>query len=312
MDTGRMFTENWPYKVAAIVLSVLLWLSVSAGVDRAEQSVPTRLEVALRDTTWSLREVRPPDVMTTFGGTRGDVFATMFEQPTIRKFVDEVTDPVMQLQLSVNEVLYDPSLGVEPTSVDPVTVTIFLEERKGKMVPVVGRTDATPSAGSIIVEMDVEPDSVYLSGPTSFVDAMNEVPTEILVAGEVSQSVTRQLAIALPPDLTGLEVRPVNVLGSVEVDSMRTRRFQRVVQADGPFADGLTFDPPTITVSVSGASSTVDALQASDLQVLVTPTARVTGPTSLQVQVRLPADATATTSHTPDRVQVTPATPSSN
>jgi len=35
MDFKSAFTKNWPYKLAAIVLSVLLWLSVSAEAEIA-------------------------------------------------------------------------------------------------------------------------------------------------------------------------------------------------------------------------------------------------------------------------------------
>lgn len=311
MDVGQMFTENWPYKVAAIILSVLLWLSVSAGGERREQTVPTRLELQINDSTWSLREA-PSQVMTTFRGSGGGLFAPLFEQPTIRKVIDHVTDPVMQIPLSPSDVIYDRSLGVEPTAVEPTSVIIHLEERFGKWVAVSGRTDARAAPGTMVVEIQVAPDSAWLQGPASFVNSITGVTTELLEVGTISQSVSRQLAVALPPDLTGLEITPSTVLGSVHVDSVRTRRFQRTVTAIGPFAAGVQIDPPTVTVEVTGAAATIDALDARDLRVIVELDASLDEGGSRRVRVDLPADVTATIGIEPERVLVTPASRSTS
>ncbi|MXW55901.1 MAG: hypothetical protein F4Z59_04225, partial [Gemmatimonadales bacterium] len=104
MDFKSAFTKNWPYKVAAIVLSVLLWLSVSADAEIAEQPVSTLLEIQVSDSAWSLREVRPAEITTTFRGRRNQMFAARFERPVIRKVLDQVEDTVVQVPLSASEV----------------------------------------------------------------------------------------------------------------------------------------------------------------------------------------------------------------
>ncbi len=235
------------------------------------------------------------------------MFSPVFGQPIIRKDIDQVTDTVMQITLSPSEVIYDRSPGVTATAVEPASVTIHLEERLGKWVTVRGQTDARAEPGTMVLDVQVAPDSAWLQGPASFVDSITEVTTEMLEVGAVSQGVSRQLAIALPPDLTGLDVTPATVLASVEVDSIRTRRFQRAVTAVGSFADGVQLNPPTITVEVSGAAATVDALQATDLRVTVELTGPVSDGRSHEVRVELPADVIATVEFQPRRVTAAPA-----
>lgn len=269
MDFKSAFTNNWPYKAAAIVLSVLLWFSVSADTEITEHAVPTLLEIQVSDSAWSLREVRPAEITTTFRVDRNRIFSARFEEPVIRKVIDQVEDTVVQVPLSTSEVIYSRELGVTPAGVSPGAVTVYLEERVGKRVAVSGRTDATAAAGVLVVGMQVAPDSVWLQGPASFVNEISEVTTATLEVGAVSSRVTRQLEIALPPDLAGLSVEPATVIATVDVDSLRTRLFASEVITTGPRALMAAVDPPTITVAITGPAAIVNGLDPRDVRVTV-------------------------------------------
>lgn len=304
MDFKSAFTKNWPYKVAAVVLSVLLWLSVSADAEVAEQPVSTLLEIQVSDSAWSLREVRPAEITTTFRGGRNQVFAALSAEPVIRKVIDQVEDTVVQVPLSTSEVIYNRQLGVAPVGVSPSVVTVYLEERVGKRVAVAGRTDATAAPGVLVVGMQVAPDSVWLQGPASFVNEISEVTTATLQVGAVSTRVTRQLEIALPPDLAGLSVEPATVIATVEVDSLRTRLFTSEVITTGPRALMAAVDPPTVTVVVTGPAGIVDGLDPADVRVTVEIPNSFEASGSYPVQAALPDDVagTVTIDLVPERV----------
>ena len=305
MDFKGWVTRNRPYKVAAIALSILLWLSVSADTELAEQAAPTQLEIQVSDSAWSLREVLPPEITTTFRGGRNQVFATQFEENLIRKVVGQVEDSVMELPLSASEVIYNRELGVEPVAVSPAVVSLRLEARVRKRVAVSGRTDARAAPGAFVVGMATAPDSVWLQGPASYVEQMSEVTTELLEVGAVSSRVNQQLAITLPPDLAGLSVEPATVIGTVDVDSLLTRRFETPVSATRDVA--LT--PAAVVASVSGPAAVVQALDPAD--VVVTVDIPVDGGGSFPVQVQLPAGVAATVTVDLDPERVTAAPPPS-
>ena len=294
MDFKSVFTSNWPYKLAAVVLSVLLWLTVSADAEIAEQPVPTLLEIQVSDSAWSLREVRPAEITTTFRGGRNQVFAARFEEPVIRKVIDQVEDTVVQVPLSTSEVIYNRQLGVAPVGVSPQAVSVYLEERVSKRVAVAGRTDATAAPGVLVVGMQVAPDSVWLQGPASFVNQISEVTTATLEVGAVATRVTRQLEIALPPDLTGLSVEPATVIATVEVDSLRTRLFASEVITTGPRALMAAVDPPTVTVVLTGPAAIVDGLDPADVRVTVEIPNSFEASGSYAVLATLPEDVTGT------------------
>lgn len=303
MDIQGLFTRRWPYKLAAVVLSILLWLSVSEA-ELAEQAVPTRLEIQVSDSAWSLSEVRPSDITTTFRGQRDQVFAALFEENVIRKVIaeGEVEDSILELPLSASEVIYNPELGVEPVEVSPSVVTIRLEERMRKRVAVTGRTDARAAPGAFVVGISTAPDSVWLQGPASFVVGVSEVTTELLAVGAVSSRVTQQLGIALPPDLAGVSVEPPDVIATVEVDSLLTRSFETPVTVRGTVPGGgpgggagdVTFTPPVVVASVSGPAGVVGVLDPADIVLTVEIPEFFDGEGTLPVRFRLPPEVAAT------------------
>ena len=303
MNFQGLLTRNWPFKAAAVVLSILLWLRVSADTELAEQAVPTQLEIQVNDSAWSLREA-PPEITTTFRGARNQVFASRFEENLIRKVIDEVQDSLVTVELTPSEVIYNRQLGVEPVAVSPGEFVLRLEERVTKRVAVAGRTDARAAAGAFVAGIVTAPDSVRLQGPASFVDQITEVTTELLEVGAVSSRVTQQLAIVLPPEVAGLSVDPATVIATVEVDSLLTREFEAPVTATGGGAGAVALDPPTVAVFVSGPAAVVGGLDAADIRATIEIPADFEGAGSFPVEAGLPdaAAATVTLDVAPERV----------
>jgi len=308
MDFGRI-AENWPYKIAAIVLSVLLWLSVSADKERTDQQVETALEFLVTDSAWSIVDA-PTQVFTTFQGRGGDILA-LFNQPQIRKVIDVVDDTLMNIPLSPSDVFYNRSLNVRATAVTPSEVSVRFERRSGKTVSVRAVSDARASPGFVIRGHEVKPESVWVHGPESFVRSISELSTDQLEVGSVDQQVDRQLAIIIPPGLDGLEVTPASVLVSVRVDSLRTRRFRVAIVPTGAYAAATIISPPSVEVDVTGAASLIDALSPSDLRVTLEISRPVTGARTEEINVELPAGVPATTTIIPPRVTIAPAASSS-
>lgn len=308
MDFG-LLAKNWPYKVAAIVLSVLLWLSVSADKERTDQQVATTLDFQVTDSAWSLLEA-PTQVFTTFQGRSGDILA-LLNQPQIRKVIATVDDSVMNIALSPSDVLFNRSLAVRATSVTPNQVTVRFERRSEKMVSVRAVTDAEASDGFAIRAYEVSPESVLVQGPASYLRTISELSTRQLEVGSVDHQIDRQLVVALPPGSRGLRVTPTSVLVSVHVDSLRTRRFQVPVVAGGVYAGSSVIDPPSVAVDVTGPARLIDALSPSDVLVTLEIAEPVLTVRSQQLQVRLPADVEANATLLTPRVTVSPGASSS-
>lgn len=300
MSFRSAILDKWPYKLAAVVLSILLWLNVTADQQRQDQPMRTRVEFEVPDTTWSLREA-PNEVRTVFQGRQGDLIAMV--EPVLRKVIDPITDSVMEVELAVEDVSFDRSLSVRPTAVVPQRVAVHLERRVDRRVPVVARVGARAAEGFVVSRTVVQPDSVTLYGPGSVLDGMLHVETSPLQLGELRVSTSRQADVVLPQDLASVEVSPNTVLVSIEVDSLIARRLQVPVHAVGQGADAVSLEPSRVWVTVTGAASAVGTLTAADLvatvQVDVVPAEERT----FEVAVQLPAGLSATRSVEPPRVR---------
>ncbi len=303
-DVWRFVSHKWPYKLAALSLSILLWLAVSADSDIADQPVLTTLEIGVNDPSWSLVEVQPPQVRTIFRGERRELLTPLFGQPEIRKVLDQVTDSVMQVELLPVEVSYNRTLNLEAVAIDPPFVTVRLEERVRRRVPVAGRTDARAVQGVFVVGMQVAPDSVWIDGPASLVNNVMFVQTEELQVGRVAQSVSAQLAIELDFEGRELEVDPPTVFGTVHVDSLVVREFEPTVQSTGFGSANVILDPPSVTVIVTGPSSVITTVMPAAIGARVDVPEGSEDELMVPVQVVAPGNLAMTYQVQPARVRV--------
>ena len=304
MNFQSLLMEKWPYKVAAIVLSVLLWLNVTADQPTQDESIATRIEFDLRDSAWAIGEA-PDEVMTIFQGRSGDIIA-LFNAPVIRPVIENVEDSVVEVLLDVDDVEYDRSLNVLATAVLPPRIFVHLQTRRVVTLPVMPITGARAAPGFAIARVVVRPDSVRLNGPASAVDPVLAIATERLEMGELTAGVTRLVDLQRPPGPPSLTVSPSQVSVTVEIDSLIVRRFQVTVAVAGSAASTVAVDPSVVVVEVSGAARTVATLLPTDLEVSVRLDHAPAGPEQVDVQIRLPAGMTATAVAVPSSVSVTP------
>lgn len=305
MSLRAAILENWPYKAAAVTLSVLLWFNVTADQERSDQSVATRLEFVVSDTLWTLREA-PTQVTTTFQGRRGDIIA-LFGQPIIHKAIDGVPDSLMEIELSPADVMYDRTLNVRPTAVSPSRVTLRFERREERTVAVVPITSIVLAEGFVRDRLLVEPESVTVRGGASALQAVGTLQTERLVIDAADTTVTRQLDIQIPAELEGVQVDPPWVLVTVEIDSLVERALVVAVRAIGAGARGVVLSPDSVEVRVRGARHIVAALTPADVRATVRIDDDLAERQTYRIALDLPPGLAATATAFPPRVTAGPA-----
>ncbi len=301
MDWRAAFLTNWPFKLSALMLSLLLWFNVSAEEQRQDQPVRTRLEIDVADSGWVAVEV-PDEVTAIFAGRSGDMFA-LFNQPVVRKVIESVEDSVMSLRLSPSDVAYDRSLSVRPIAVSPSEVELRFEPLVTRRVPVTIDLSATTVEGFVTYAPIVQPESVTVRGAQSEVNGISHLDTPVRL-GSVQRASTRQVPVPLPAGLSTVTVEPAQVLVTVEVDAVIERRLAVRVEPQGPGAMGMRVTPATVMAVLRGGRTQVERLSASDVQAVVVVAGASQARRSLPVAIRLPAGLTVTASSDPPRVQV--------
>lgn len=269
MNWRRIFLGNIGFKLAALVVVAMLWVSVTAD-ERQSQPVPTEVSVEVRDSTWVLVEA-PREVSTTFQGPNRALLGLLMERPVLRVPIDSVTDERMQVPVSVDRVEYDRDLSVAPSYVTPSTIDLRFERRRSARLPVVASVDPVPAAGYTVVQpIRVQPESVTVRGPASWVESRTRIPTRSVRLEGLTNTVVRDIPLDLP-DRRGVEAEPSTVLVTITLDSLVVRDLRIPIRLAGGGADRARIEPDSATISLRGVAAGVDSVAArlEELSVVV-------------------------------------------
>ena len=302
MDWRAALVENWPYKIAALVLAVLLWLNVSAEQGE-EFGLPTAVQVEVRDTAWVAVEVSPNRVTTTFRGQRG---LFQLQDPVIRHVIDSVSGPAMEIELSPRMVRgFDREMNLSAVSVRPQTVEVRLEPRVTRRLPVEPRLEMSGGSGyAVLRPVLLQPDSVTVRGPESEVTSLSGFPTEQASLEDLRRTVTRELQLQPPAGLENLRWEPVTILATVEVDSLVERSLRRPLAIRGAAAAGAEVTPDSVTVRLRGPSSRVRQLEPTGVSAHVRVDSLPGGDDTLPVRVEVARGEQVTAVAEPARARV--------
>lgn len=274
MNWRDLLFDNLGFKLAALVVVAMLWVSVTAD-ERQAQPVPTMLSVEVRDTAWILVE-SPGEVSTTFTGRNRALLGLLMERPLATLEVDSVTGERMRVAIAVDRVQYDRDLGVVPSFITPPAVDLRFERRRSVRVPVVADVEAVAAPGFTVVgPITVEPESVTVHGPASWIDGLTRLSTRAVRLDDLSNSLIRDIPLDVPSAVPGVDVQPSAVLVTVTLDSLVVRELRVPVRPVGAGAESARVDPDSVTVTLRGVAAAVEELasgvDAVDVEVATPP-----------------------------------------
>jgi YbbR domain-containing protein len=160
--------------------------------------------------------------------------------------------------------LHEVPVKVEPASslvrilqTSPSVLTLRLDRRMEKVVPVVATIYGDPALGYEMGHPVVDPSHVTVSGPASLVDQVVEVTAEVILRGE-KETVERTVS-PTPTDevgnvVSGVELDQVSVRVTVPIEQrvgFRELAIKAVTEgtpAPGYWISSISVDPSTITV----------------------------------------------------------------
>ncbi len=297
--------SNWGYKLAALVVVSLLWLTLSAD-ERQSQPVRTLVSVEVLDSAWVLVD-SPEEVSTTFQGRNRDLLGLLVNEPGISIVIDSVTEETMSVELDEARVNYDRELDVRPTAVVPRALTLRFEKRVERRVPVVAEIDVVPATGFMVLRpILVSPDSATVRGPASEVDRITRVSTRRIGLEDIANTVMRDLPIELPAGVRSVTVDPSSALVTIEVDSLVILRKWLPVRVTGPGSRGARVTPDSVEAVIRGAATAVrmqrEALEYATVEISGSPD----GPTRVPVGTMFPDSGFVSVRFSPPEVTVQP------
>ena len=200
------FSQGFVYKLAAILMAFVLWLTLRAE-SPVDADVPIQLELIL-DSSLTLVGQRPQLTAYVVGSSRS-VNRLAFDPPIIRRSFGPATPDSVQIELSNDDVMIPSGVSATVRNVQPRHITLYFASRVSRSVPVI--SNVTIRAGNgvrFIGPMRVSPDSVTVSGIRRSVMSLEGIPTV-----DTTVLVTSADPVLIPLDTaaTVLHVTPAHV-----------------------------------------------------------------------------------------------------
>jgi YbbR domain-containing protein len=297
--------ENTGLKILALLITSVLWLSVASRpvTEKTLRGVPIELSIppqGLMPTKWDTTSASvtlrgPRDALDTIQSgdlaLRGDLSGV---EPGVR--VIPVKLERTRLPANVDEV-----------SIDPYSVRVTIEHQVTKEVLVKPRFDGDPFHGYELVNWQVNPPTIQVSGAASQVRDIVNVSTETVSLAGKSASFVEYVAIDIGSTSVNIE-GDNNRRVQLTVDIGETSK-ERVIDKVPVSVVGSSTERPSpafVSVKVIGPASSVDLLTTSDLSATVQYRRGVRREAALKPEVRLADDSgkVRVISVTPDSIRL--------
>lgn len=260
-------TRNWPIKLAALLLALLLYVGV-AGQQPVTQSFRVPLRVVLPPGRTLVSAPAAVQVTVVGRGTEMLKLRNLGGALTLT-VPDTLSTERWDVTLDASDVALPKGADVTIADIRPKSVTVQLDPVLGVTVPVAPRFAVTPDSGYALAGgISFAPTVVRVVGPAAAVahlDSVHTVPTQITgLHGAFQRAVPIDTA---PLGLARVEPKEIVVSGDVAAVAQRVFGAVPVESGAGGLA-GFTAEPPRVSVQVNGAESRLAALTRDSIRVI--------------------------------------------
>jgi len=257
-----VFRSDLFLKFISLAFAILLWFLVG-GEEMVQVTISVPLEITNVPSELVIANDVPPALAVKVYGPRSLINNTTKQR--ISKVIDLRGAHAGRVTIDITPSRLSLPAGVTAMKIDPASITIVLERRLTRVVPVKAVLTGEVENDYELDKVIVEPAQVRISGPESEVAGIRELETYPIELGRATKSFSREIGI----NLHGLHIT-VDGDGIVKVNVVvrpveGTMRFQHVrVTADS--RDGrLSWWPAEITVILEGPKPLLKSITSQDI-----------------------------------------------
>lgn len=264
----RSFAENLGFKVASILVALLLWGFVQ-GQRVVEAS--TRVEIVYRGLSEDLAfSTRPPTrARLTVTGRQSVAREVSRNNLTLLVDLSEAEVGVHTWEFRPEDVAALPD-GLDVLRLVPNSVQLQVEKKLTRTLPLQAAELGRPAKGYKVVAIELEPEKVEVRGPASALDQVSALVTEGIPLEGLAESARLPVSLSLPARLE-LADGGQEIIAHVAIEAVTGEKtlgdVPVVVRHMG--TGSWQSRTGTVAVTVEGPVSELEALDASALTVLV-------------------------------------------
>ena len=193
----KIFLEDWLTKLLALGITLALWVGVTGLSEVGSGRYKVALDLRFADNVEATNELIDQVEIRLTGDKRR---LEQIDERSLRVFVDLTSAAVgNHTENLAPDTVTIPGLpyGVRLDDINPKRIVVRLEAIEERDVPVRVETQGAVKNGSEIYSEGVQPATVRIRGPVSYVRGLASVPTEkIDIAGRDADFTARQVRIA--------------------------------------------------------------------------------------------------------------------
>jgi len=257
---ARKVVHNWLLKLGSIAFAIGLWGFVNLGAREADRSIIVPLEFRNLPPKLMITSPIPESVDVRLRGPR-TILGTIDEhRQQIAIELGNVATGHTSFKIDAD--MLNLPRGVTVTRLSPVQVTLEVERIIERMLPVVTNLTAVVPAGYRVVESEIRPAEVSVTGPAAQVEALRNIPTGPLHLAPTSGNFDETVALEHPADVIRLSPDRVLVRGLLE-ELVITQDFRNVEigARNPPF--GYHMRPRNVDVTIRGPQRLLRELRPS-------------------------------------------------
>lgn len=291
-DVRRGLFRNWGLKLAALFLSLMLYVFVAAQ-EQVTQELPMKLDVRVPPGRTLLDA--PKQLTVVLRGKITELLRLrLFRQVVPLQVPDTLSTASWTSSIPPGSVELPKGADVQVSEIRPAVVTIQLDSVSSKEVPIVPRFTVVPESGQAFEGgLQITPSLARLVGPERLLSLIESVATLPTAFDKVSGPFTRVVQLDTAP-LGVVRITPheVRVSGSTTTVFERVFNFLPVESGAGPLT-GYELRPARAAVVVRGPEAVVRALTADSLKIIVHLTGPVEDSATVGLTVLAPRGVTA-------------------
>lgn len=264
MDLRGALTRNWPLKLTALLLSIMLWV-VAAAEEPGSKAV--RVEVSLRPPAGRAVTSAPPPITAIVVGPRRELFQLTSARVLLTPAAPiPPTERRARFELSPSDVILPRGSDLHVQALYPRRIELELDSLHERTVPVRPAVLASADSGfDLLGAITLTPSRVRIAGPRDQVTRIDTVRTQPLDLDRLDGATELRVAIDTAP-LGVVRVTPSSVTAVVDLQPAASRRLGPVpVRLTGRVADAFRVEPETVTVTARGPLSRLAELDAASV-----------------------------------------------
>jgi len=258
MNGFKSLAKNFPTLISAILLAIAVWVLAVTNTDPVEKRIfnrPVALEVIGQDPSLVITTELPEQVSLILSAPASTWASSLTSTNIVRALVDLTGLKSGSYEVPVRIQITSRPVRVE--SITPVTVSLTMEKKTGKSLPIQLIQPAGPAVGYEAGKPELSSDDATVTGPASLVEEVVEIRATLDISS-VKETIDRDLILSAWDEngmrVSGITISPekVNVRQEITQRGGYKNVSVRVVTA-GQIASGyrlsdISPNPPIVTV----------------------------------------------------------------